>query len=250
MDNRRAYDSVASHYDLEYPGPRSGELEFWVSQLPHPPNRVLELACGSGRLLLPLARSGAIVTGIDSSPTMLARARERLRAEPAFGPGVVELHPQSMQELELEGEFDLVIAAFNALLLVPHQELPIVLDRVRALLAPGGKLVADLFVMTGYDALPDEDTAPLAGGSGSWWRDRVYHYDPERRTGVSHVSYRHGQGGIASRHSYGLHLYGWSELAGVIAGAGFWIESTYGGFDRRPFDDPGGQLIVVCRPSV
>ena len=248
MDNRRAYDAVAPHYDLEYPGPRPGELEFWQGQLPAAPARVLELACGSGRLLLPLARRGLAFTGIDSSPAMLARAGNRLLAEPCIEPGTVNLQLQAMQELELDDEFELVMAAFNALLLVPHAELPMVLELARAHLAPGGRLVAELFAMTGFDALPDEESAPLAGGSGDWWRDRTYRFDPEQRTGISHVRYRHGEGDVASRHSYGLHLYSWGELEGAIVGAGFRIESTFGGFDRRPFQDLGGQLIVVCRP--
>ena len=249
MDNRRAYDEVAAHYDLEYPGPRSGELVFWRGQLPAPDSKVLELACGSGRLLLPLARGGARMTGIDSSPVMLARARERLRAEPAVGGAGARLHEQSMQELDLDEEFDLVMAAFNALLLVPHRELAPVLERVRAHLGRGGKLVAELFAMTEFDALPDDESAPLAGGEGSWWRDRSYRYDPQLKAGISHVSYRHGRGRVASRHSYGLHLHSWPELESQLVGSGFWIEALYGGFDRRPFRDPGGQLIFVARPT-
>ena len=249
MDNRRAYDEVAAHYDLEYPGPRAGELEFWQAQLPAPDSRVLELACGSGRLLLPMARGGARITGIDSSPAMLVRARQRLRAEPALCGSGARLLLQSMQELDLESEFDLVMAAFNALLLVPHRELPHVLERVRAHLAQGGKLVAELFAMTEFDSQPDDESAPLTGGSGSWWRDRSYRYDPLQRAGISHVTYRQESGRIASRHSYGLHLYSWEELETQLVGAGFWIESLYGGFDRRPFRDPGGQLILVARPS-
>lgn len=249
LDNRRAYDEVAAHYDLEYPAPRAGELEFWQGQLPAPDSRVLELACGSGRLLLPLARAGARMTGIDSSPAMLARARDRLRAEPAIPDSGARLHQQAMQELDLDDEFDLAMAAFNALLLVPHRELPIVLDRVRAHLGRGGKLVAELFAMTEFDEQPDDESAPLAGGEGSWWRDRSYRYDARLRAGVSHVNYRHGRGRIASRHSYGLHLYRWEELEAELIGSGFRVESLFGGFDRRPFRDPGGQLIVVARPA-
>ena len=249
MDNRRAYDDVAAHYDLEYPGPRPGELEFWRGQLQALDSRVLELACGSGRLLLPLARGGARMTGIDSSPAMLARARQRLRAEPAVPDSEVRLLEQSMQDLDLDDEFDLVMAAFNALLLVPHRELPTVLDRVRAHLGRGGKLVAELFAMTEFDAKPDYESAPLAGGEGSWWRDRSYRYDPRLRAGVSQVNYRHGRDRIASRHSYGLHLYSWEELETQLIGSGFRVESLFGGFDRRPFRDPGGQLIIVARPA-
>ncbi len=78
------------------------------------------------------------MTGIDSSPAMLARARERLRAEPAVGGAGVRLHEQSMQELDLDEEFDLVMAAFNALPAGPATaSWAPVLERVRAHLGRG-----------------------------------------------------------------------------------------------------------------
>src|SRR5690242_5009291 len=46
------------------------------------PGTVLEIGCGTGRLTLPLARAGHVVTGVDLSPAMLARARSKLAAEP------------------------------------------------------------------------------------------------------------------------------------------------------------------------
>ncbi len=252
MDNRRAYDAVGEQYDLEYPGPRPGELEFWLAQLPKPNARVLELACGTGRLLQPLARAGAQMTGIDSSPVMLARAKAKIAGDPMLDASAVRLEQMGMEDLELDCQFDLVMAAFNALLLVAHADFQSVLERILAHLAPNGRLISDMFAMSDYDRLPDEDRAFIpAGPDGRLHRERIYCYDPDRRLGLSEVFYS-SQGrtvGPDRRHSYGLHLYGWDELQSCFAEAGFEIVGTYGGFDRRPFSDVEGQLIVVARPA-
>src|ERR1700750_1203794 len=66
-------------YDLENADDPAFDLGFWTWLLESSrPQRVLELACGTGRLTLPLASLGIAreIVGLDSSPTFLARARE------------------------------------------------------------------------------------------------------------------------------------------------------------------------------
>ncbi len=249
MDNQLAYDRVADLYDLEYQGPRPGELEFWESQLPQPQARVLELACGSGRLLLPLARLGARMSGIDSSPAMLARTRASLQVDPELLPSTVRLHQASMEDFELPERFDLIMAAFNALLLVEHGQLEGVLTRARDHLAPGGLLVSEMFAMSNFDTLPDIDHVQInSHRHDPIVRERVYRYDRSTRVGLSNVVYRPGSGqdGQLGEHVYGLHIHTYGELRHRFTRAGFDIQAAYGGFDRRPFDDVRGQLILVC----
>ena len=71
------YDAFANSYDLEY-GQFKGDLDFYVglAKAAQPP--VLELACGTGRVTIPVARAGVPIAGVDSSPEMLARAREKV----------------------------------------------------------------------------------------------------------------------------------------------------------------------------
>src|SRR5437764_11084925 len=71
------YDRIASFYDIEH-AQFDADLDMYrnFAQLRSGP--LLELACGSGRLLLPLARDGYELTGVDSSATMLKLAQEAL----------------------------------------------------------------------------------------------------------------------------------------------------------------------------
>lgn len=136
-------------------------VEALLGRLPARIERALDLGCGAGDLLVRLAPRCAVLTGIDLSPGMVARARARTAAL-----ANVEIRVADFMDAELPaGAFDLVIsvATFHHLPLAPA------LARAAALVAPGGRLaVVDLFEPAGpggflYDA-------------SSWllarWRDR------------------------------------------------------------------------------
>ena len=67
------------HYDLMLHGTQ--DLPFWTAQANRYGGPVLELACGTGRIAIPLAKEGFAVTGIDLSRAMLAEARDKAARE-------------------------------------------------------------------------------------------------------------------------------------------------------------------------
>ena len=103
--------------------------------------RALELGVGTGRIALPLAARGVEVHGIDASEAMV----ERLRAKP--GGAAIEVTIGDFADVAVEGEFDLVVAAFNMFFALLTQD-----DQVRCFanvaehLAPGGAFVVEAFV--------------------------------------------------------------------------------------------------------
>jgi SAM-dependent methyltransferase len=104
---------------------------------------VLELGVGTGRLALPLARTGIEVHGVDASPAMLARLAERPGGE------AIRAWVGDMAELRLDGAppFALVFAAFNTLCNLPAAAAQArCFARVASLLAPGGRFVVEMFV--------------------------------------------------------------------------------------------------------
>src|SRR4051812_14455968 len=79
-EGHHGWDDYARFYDWENArtlGRR--DVPFWKTMAAQSAGRVLELGCGTGRITLPLARSGAHVVGIDRSAPMLDRARRRLK---------------------------------------------------------------------------------------------------------------------------------------------------------------------------
>ena len=109
--------------------------EEFVRRLNVPPNsRVLDVACGTGNVALPLARAGHRVTGVDIAPNLLMQARERAAAESlavAFDEGDAEKLPYA------DGTFDAVLTMFGAMF-APRPEL--VASELARVLKPGGRL--------------------------------------------------------------------------------------------------------------
>jgi len=113
----------------------SGGAEAFISRLNIPPGaRVLDVACGTGNTVIPLARRGAIVTGVDIAANLLIQARERAAAEgltATFDEGDAEQLPYA------DASFDAVVTMFGAMF-APRPEL--VASELARVLKPGGLL--------------------------------------------------------------------------------------------------------------
>ena len=86
------YAGAAEFYDYVVPYSTRGDVEFYVDEALAANGPVLELGCGTGRVLIPIARAGVTIDGLDGSPKMLERCREKLQAEPAKVQSRVTLH--------------------------------------------------------------------------------------------------------------------------------------------------------------
>jgi ubiquinone/menaquinone biosynthesis C-methylase UbiE len=111
------------------------EAEQFVSRLDLPPGaRVLDLACGTGNLAIPLARRGMQVTGVDIAPNLLDQARERAAAEGLQ----ISFHEGDAEQLAFpDFTFDAVVTMFGAMF-APQPER--VVAECARVLKPGGLL--------------------------------------------------------------------------------------------------------------
>ena len=128
-------DAVAEIYD-EMLEPMRADTAAAVESLADmaPRGRALEFGVGTGRISLPLAARGLRVHGIDASTRMIAA----LRAKDADG--VVTTSVGDISEAVVDGEFDLVIIAFNTLcaLLTQERQLACIEEAARRLPPSGG----------------------------------------------------------------------------------------------------------------
>jgi SAM-dependent methyltransferase len=248
------YGDYARFYDLDF-GERQDDLlmiEQFAARCGSP---ILELACGTGRLLMPLARKGYRVTGVDVSEAMLEGAQRKVRAED-LGRHVT-LVRQDIQELALEGTFTLAFCAVNSFmhLLTTDAQLT-ALRRIRGHLGPGGLLVLDLF---------NPDLARLLEARGQVSLDRIM-VNPDRgnrlmRFGTQtvdlaeqtlHVTYVmdevDGQGGVQRTvFPFSIRYLFRSELVLLLRHAGYEIEAIYGSYDLDEFAGDSERLIAVAR---
>jgi SAM-dependent methyltransferase len=148
MDNS-GYNNpfLAEFYDSVVPYLGRQDVNFFVEMAQLSGGRVLELGCGTGRVLIPTAKAGIEIVGLDASPQMLSVCREKLLSTSEdVQSRVTGLVQGDMRNFELGRKFSLVTIPFR-----PFQHLLTVEDQMSCLksihrhLAGGGKLVLDIF---------------------------------------------------------------------------------------------------------
>jgi SAM-dependent methyltransferase len=248
------FEAFARFYDLDYAGMDADLLmiQHLAASCDGP---ILELACGTGRILEPLAAKGYQVTGVDVSPAMLALARQKLGA--AGLAASVDLVEQDMRELELDQTFALIFAVSSSFqhLLTLDDQLE-ALARIRRHLKPGGLFLVDLFN-------PDLDRLLQVGGQVTLEKVMI---DPE--TGHQ-VSKFHSQtvdlgeqivyitlimdemddkGQVRrTMFPFPLRLLFRGELELLLRHAGLNLEALYGSFDLDEYEGDSERLIAVAR---
>src|SRR5688572_23755792 len=109
--NAGGYDRasfIAEFYDHVVPYAARADISFYVEAAAKSGGPVLELGCGTGRILIPTARSGIEIAGLELSVGMLEACRRRLQAEPPEVRGRVSLQRGDMRDFDLGRSFRLV----------------------------------------------------------------------------------------------------------------------------------------------
>ncbi len=242
----------ARYFDAHYAVKRDPrrDADFYLSLAREQAGPVLELGCGTGRLLLPIAREGFPCTGLDPAPEML----KVLRAKQP--PPTLRLVPGTMQELDLgDDRFTMIFAGFRSLQhLYTVEDQLASLARVRRHLAPGGLFAFDVFAPK-FDRVsvaerPEQEEARFElDGEEVILRSRVRN-EPDRQLLHVHFCYERSRGGeIVGEHrlTFRMRYYFRYELEHLLHRSGFDDLNFYGGFDRRPYDYVSGETVVLAR---
>lgn len=148
-DNSQLYQGGAARWYSAVYAWKTDDIPFYQAQAERwagAGGAALELACGNGRVALPLARAGHRLTAIDSSAAMLEDLRRRLQSEPEVVRVRVEPLQQDIRRFQLDRLFRFIYLPFNTLLLLAQpQERQATLDRVREHLAPSGAFAFEIF---------------------------------------------------------------------------------------------------------
>ena len=140
------WDSYADFYDWENAQTLDRrDVRFWQDMARRAKGKVLELGCGTGRVTIPVARTGAHVVGVDRSVEMLSHARRRMnRARLKHKPSLVRADIRSLP-FRKATRFDLVMAPYGILQsLVREADLKATLASVSQVLSKGGVFGLDL----------------------------------------------------------------------------------------------------------
>lgn len=214
-------------------------------------NRVLELGCGSGRILAVIADQVAELHGVDSSKEALRLARRNL-------PSSIRLYEGEMQSFEVEGVFDRILIPFNGIYCLPD------LDSVRRTFAQVEKALAPegLLVFDGYAGDPihedesfeegfdEEEVIKTITARGKSWQvfERSEHRRSDQRFTVHYRYLREdGEEEIqATIHHRYLRL---REAVDALEDAGLELLVAHGDFDQSVYDGDSERMIITARKA-
>jgi SAM-dependent methyltransferase len=249
---------VAERYD-EIEGLAAGDIDFYMDlarEAASRGHRVLELAAGTGRVAIPIARAGVPVVALDRSPAMLAVARRK-----AEGLRTIEFVDGDMASFELGEQFGLIYIPFRSFLLLQTVEqqkgcLGCVLEH----LAPGGRLALNFFnpdipLMAAWmgpgrkGVQPGREYANADGGRTVEWEARRYLTSTQEIDETRIDERLDAKGAMTSRvyRKMGLRYVFRYEMQHLLELSGFEVEALYGGFHGEPFTDRSSEMVWVAR---
>ena len=249
------YDTIAHYYDLIHSDLRE-DIKFLLRMADPVNGRVLELGCGTGRLMIPFAMAGYDITGVDHTLEMLAIGRKK----------VAELREGTRDRISfIEGDmvgfgstnnFELAFFGHNTFMHIARHKLDRALRNLRSHLSNSGLVVIDVDNPTEV-ADPSADhlivlertfkiprSGEIVAQSASSWSDGEQQ--------VRHITWIFDRtpaaGGSVHRHvvKTSFHYYYAHQVDIALNGAGFQIKTIYGDYDETPYLDDGPRMIILA----
>lgn len=254
MEN--SYENTAFLYDYDTRIPFASDIPFYQQWAKRAAGPGLELACGTGRVLLPLAQEGNEVWGIDLSAQMLAELERKKSLLPPAIQARIHVSQQNMCDFSLKQQFSLIYIPFRSFqALQSDEQARSCLQACYAHLTAAGRFIINVFRVS----------KPI----GEWWLSleekldfrtvldngmTVMRYsvnkafDPIKRLLDVELIYRikQDQKPMAEhRDALRLRYYDGDELRELLRDAGFTIEAEYGGYEGQTIEQ-GSELLFIC----
>lgn len=249
------YEKIAAYYDLTH-ADLTADIPFILQLAGEVAGPVLELGCGSGRLLRPLAQSGVSVTGIDNSPAMLARARARLAEEPTAVQNRVTLIEADMTDFTVDGRFPLVIIPYNTFMHLDTGQATAVLRRVRNCLTADGRLFIDLLNPFAVANTPEDQLISLENTlTDPETGDTILHMAANRLDSAAqilHITWIYDRspadgGSIHRTVAQAAYYYRYPhQMQMLLQDAGFTRLEMFGEYDQSPFQEESGRFLILA----
>ncbi|MCK4871155.1 MAG: class I SAM-dependent methyltransferase [Phycisphaerales bacterium] len=244
--------AAARYYDLQaFPN----DVPFYESLIPSPAASVLELGCGTGRVLIPLAHRCSLIQGIEPSSAMLGVCRAKLAAA-GLPADRARVDDGDAADFDLGRTFDLITAPFRVFqLLETDAQVAGLMRCVRSHLAPGGTCILSMFMPN--QTREDMPTKWLRDDEMIQWEremegDRIVcsatqrHLDPETLVLYPELVYRRYRGKtLVEEVIQPIVMRCWypDQIRDLVTGHGFHIIETWGGYDGEPFGE-GPELLI------
>ncbi|GAB4120610.1 MAG: class I SAM-dependent methyltransferase [Roseiflexaceae bacterium] len=249
------YDPIAHFYDVDH-ADFQDDVEVYLELARRAGGSVYEAMCGSGRLIIPLAKQGIRITGTDIAAGMLAIAQQRIAAEGLAGRAQVALG--DVREPAPGGPYSLAIVGVNSFMhLTTTADQLAALAAIRASLRPSGLLAIDLLnpnprLLADYDnELIFDKAFQMPDGT------RVQKFVAQQidaASQINHVTFIYdviGLDGSLRRYTAPFRMR-WVyryELEHLLLRSGFVLEQVYGSYELDRYRSDSETLLVVARAS-
>ncbi len=249
---------VARYYDACPDTP--ADVPFYRNLILSPTATVLELGCGTGRVLVPLSEACGFIAGIDSSEAMLSVCREKL-TRAGIGPERAAVRPGDISSFSLKRDFDLIIAPYRVLQnLEADEQIEGVFRCVRSHLASSGTCILNVFQPM-YDReklrrdwCRDEETFCWQTETEQGritCHDRRPAMDRDRCILYPELIYRRYEGDrLVDESVLKIAMRCWypQEFRDLITGHGYRIVSEWGGYGGEMYGQ-GPELVIQFEPA-
>lgn len=251
------YANVARYYDAENTD-KNDDIPFYLELAQETEGPLLDVGCGTGRVMFPLARAGYDVYGIDNEPAMLDRARALLKQEPALK-SKLHFHLGDAKTYTMPVKFGLTLVPYNGLMHFLDQESQIaVLRNLRAWTRDDGMMVLDLpnagdvYATEDSDSLIFERTFLEPETGHLVMQQSVSALDRTLQTLQVTWIYDEITADGSLKRTFAplkLYYYFYSEIRLLLALTGWEVEAVYGDLDGSEFEDGAPRMVILARPK-
>jgi SAM-dependent methyltransferase len=251
------FQHTARFYDIDQHPADNEDIPFYLQKANDFGSPILELACGTGRVAIPLARGGFSVYGLDLSPEMLSIFEEKCRDLPRDASEKITIKQGKMTDFSFAASFKLVLIPFHSFqALSSDEEARKCLDRVYHHLDEEGALILnvarfdDEFVENWQEGLETQESVRFL--EDGRWMSRytiLQELDQEKRVMVYDHLYRVSGTGTESeeyRDRLQIRYYEAHDLRRLLNETGFEIMEEMGWYDGTPLEE-GDEFIFVCK---
>lgn len=248
-----SFDAFAHFYDADY-GSFDEDVPFYRALARRTGGPIIELMCGTGRLLAPLARAGYSVSGLDIAPALLARAQARLGQAGLLDR--VGLHQGDVRDPLPGGPYALAIVGLNSFMHLESTEDQLrALQNIAAALQPDGLLVLDLFnpdpreLLRHNNELVFDKSFALEDGTSV---QKFVTQSVDMAAQSIRVTFLYdalAEGGLLRRTALPFRmrwLYRY-ELEHALARSGLALDALYGSYELDDYDSASPLMLCVAR---
>ncbi|HEX8396461.1 MAG TPA: class I SAM-dependent methyltransferase [Pyrinomonadaceae bacterium] len=248
MSEKQTLYDDSIFYDLvhgEFAPPET--LAFYEDKIALYGSPVLELACGSGAYVIPLAEKGVDVVGIDISDEMLSRAKEKAAARNVS----LDLRKGDIRDFELNQKFPLILLLGNSLQhLLTREDVEKCFAAVKQHLTPNGRFIIEVFnpslkILT---RPADENVLDSEYETEAGKMTLIGRVNYDAATQINHIAwiYQNVMTGKSKHFSFAMRQFFPQEFDALLHYNGFQIEQKFGNRDGSPFESSSLRQIVVA----